>query len=308
MRDVTEKCETLREAVAEAFVAVPPDALALLKERRIEKGDALEVARASGILAAKRTWELLPFCHPIPLTHAEISYSFEGEGVRIRASAKTIAVTGVEMEALTAVSIAALTLYDMLKPHTQEIEIRSVRVLSKKGGKSDYRDALSPPVKAAVIVLSDSVAAGQKEDRAGKAIVEALRQEPGVEVKGYEILPDDQKRLVALVHSYVAQGIDLILTVGGTGLAPTDQTVEALRPLIEREIPGVMEAARAYGQRRTPYAMLSRGIAGMIKETLVITLPGSTRGAKETYDAIFPAVLHVFFVLRKLPHPHGYGP
>ncbi len=307
MKDITDKFETLREAVAEAFVAIPPAAQILLKERRTEKGDALEVARAAGLLAAKRTWELLPFCHPIPLTHVEISYSFEGEGVRIQASTKTIAVTGVEMEALTAVSIAALTLYDMLKPHTQEIEIRSLRLLSKKGGKSDYRDVLSPPVKAAVIVLSDSVAAGRKEDRAGKAIVEALQQEPSVEVKGYEILPDDPQRLKALVQRFVAQGMDLVLTVGGTGLAPTDQTVEALRPLMEREIPGVMETARAYGQRRTPYAMLSRGIAGMIKDTLVITLPGSTRGAKETYEAVFPAVLHVFFVLRKLPHPHGYG-
>ncbi len=306
MKDIAEKFETLREAMAEAFVAIPPDALALLKERRTEKGDALEVARAAGILAAKRTWELLPFCHPLPLTHVEISYAFENEGMRIQASTKTIAPTGVEMEALTAASIAALTLYDMLKPHTQEIEIRSVRLVSKSGGKSDYRAALTPPVKAWVIVLSDSVASGKKEDRAGKTILEALEKELAVDVKGYEILPDDPKKLRGKVSDLVEQGTDLILTVGGTGLAHTDQTVEALRPLIEREIPGVMEAARAYGQRRTPYAMLSRGIAGMIKNTLVITLPGSTRGAKETYDAIFPAVLHIFFVLRKLPHPHGY--
>lgn len=306
MKDVTAKTETMREAVAEAFVAIPPDALALLKERRTEKGDALEVARAAGILAAKRTWELLPFCHPLPLTHVGITYAFANEGVRIQSSAKTIAPTGVEMEALTAASIAALTLYDMLKPHTEKIEIRSLQLLSKRGGKSDYRDVLSPPVKASVIVLSDSVAAGKKQDRAGKAILEALAQEPGVEVKGYEVLPDDPKTLKARVSALVAQGTDLLLTVGGTGLAHTDQTVEALQPLIEREIPGLMEAARAYGQRRTPYAMLSRGIAGMIKNTLVITLPGSSRGAKETYDAIFPAVLHIFFVLRKLPHPHGY--
>ena len=307
MKDITGKSETLREAGAEAFVAIPPEAQSLLKERHTEKGDALEVARAAGILAAKRTWELLPFCHPLPLTHVEIAYAFEEEGVRIQASVKTIAPTGVEMEALTAASIAALTLYDMLKPHTGEIEIRSLRLVSKKGGKSDYRNALSPPVKAAVIVLSDSVAAGKKEDKAGRAILEALEKEPSVEAKGYEILPDDPERLRESVVALVGGGIDLILTVGGTGLAHTDQTVEALRPLIEREIPGVMEAARAYGQHRTPYSMLSRGIAGIIKNTLVLTLPGSTRGAKETYDALFPAVLHVFFVLRKLPHPHGYS-
>jgi cyclic pyranopterin phosphate synthase len=306
MRDITAKIETLREALAEAFVAMPPQAQLLVRERRTEKGDALEVARAAGIMAAKRTWELLPFCHPLPLTHVEISYLFEELGVRIRASAKAIAPTGVEMEALTAASVAALTLYDMLKPHTQEIEIRSVRVLSKSGGKSDWQVQLSPPVKAHVLVLSDTVAAGKQEDRAGKAILEALRHQQSVEVVGYEILPDDQELLQERVRQLVAHNIDLVLTVGGTGLGPADRTVEALRPLIEREVPGVMEAARAYGQRRTPYAMLSRGLAGLIKNTLVITLPGSTRGAKETYEALFPAVLHIFSVMRRVPHPHGY--
>jgi cyclic pyranopterin phosphate synthase len=306
MRDITAKIETLREALAEAFVAMPPQAQLLVRERRTEKGDALEVARAAGIMAAKRTWELLPFCHPLPLTHVEISYLFEELGVRIRASAKAIAPTGVEMEALTAASVAALTLYDMLKPHTQELEIRSVRVLSKSGGKSDWQVQLSPPVKAHVLVLSDTVAAGKQEDRAGKAIVEALRHQQSVEVVGYEILPDDQELLQERVRQLVAHNIDLVLTVGGTGLGPADRTVEALRPLIEREVPGVMEAARAYGQRRTPYAMLSRGLAGLIKNTLVITLPGSTRGAKETYEALFPAVLHIFSVMRRVPHPHGY--
>jgi molybdenum cofactor synthesis domain-containing protein len=194
----------------------------------------------------------------------------------------------------------------MLKPHTQELEIRAVKLVEKRGGKSDWRDELKPPVKAYVIVLSDSVAAGVKEDRAGKAVISVLEQEPSVELAGYDVLPDDPERLKALVEKLISNGVDLILTVGGTGLAPTDLTVEALKPMIEREVPGIMEAARAYGQRRTPYAMLSRGIAGMIKNTLILTLPGSSRGAKETMDALFPAVLHLFSVLRKLPHPHGY--
>jgi cyclic pyranopterin monophosphate synthase len=97
---------------------------------------------------------------------------------------------------------------------------------------------LSPPVKAHVLVLSDTVAAGKQEDRAGKAIVEALRHQQSVEVVGYEILPDDQELLQERVRQLVAHNIDLVLTVGGTGLGPADRTVEALRPLIEREVPG----------------------------------------------------------------------
>lgn len=306
MKDITRKFETLRTAVAEAFVAVPEDALELLKGRKLEKGDALELARAAGVMAAKRTWELIPYCHPIPITHCAIDYEFDPEGVRVKAEVKAIAPTGVEMEALTAASTAALTLYDMLKPHAPDIEISTLKLVEKRGGKSDWRDELKPPVKAHVIVLSDSVAAGKKEDRAGKAVLSALEGEPSVEVAGYDVLPDDPEKLKALVEKLVKGGIDLVLTVGGTGLAPTDQTVEALRPLIERDVPGIMEVARAYGQRRTPYAMLSRGIAGMIKNTLVITLPGSSRGAQETMEALFPAVLHVFYVMRRLPHAHGY--
>lgn len=139
MKDVTEKSPTLRTAIAETLITMPADVQTLLRERRLEKGDALEIARAAGILAAKKTWDLIPFCHPLPLTHVAITYFFEPEGVRLQALVKTHAVTGVEMEAMTAASIAALTLYDMLKPHTHALEVAYTRLLAKTGGKSgDY--------------------------------------------------------------------------------------------------------------------------------------------------------------------------
>lgn len=139
MKDISHKDPTLREAVAEAMITMPPDVQALLREGQLEKGDALEVARVAGIMAAKKTWEIIPFCHPIPLTGVSIRYEFLAEGVRVEALVKTHAPTGVEMEALAAVSLVTLTLYDMLKPHTHDMEIVHTRLLSKKGGKSgDY--------------------------------------------------------------------------------------------------------------------------------------------------------------------------
>lgn len=139
MKDVTEKSPTLRTAIAETLITMPAEVQTMLRERALEKGDALEIARAAGILAAKKTWDLIPFCHPLPLTHVAITYFFEAEGVRLQALVKTHAVTGVEMEAMTAASIAALTLYDMLKPHTHALQIAYTRLLSKTGGKSgDY--------------------------------------------------------------------------------------------------------------------------------------------------------------------------
>lgn len=302
MKNVTPKRETRRRAVAEARVLVPEEGRRVLAEGDTEKGDAVEVSRVAGIMAGKNTAELLPFCHPLPVTHADVTFELTDEGVRVEASATCIGPTGVEMEALTAASVAALSLYDMLKPHVEDIEITGIRLLQKTGGKSDFRARPDPPVRAGVLVLSDGVYAGEREDTAGEALVEALRETDGVTPERRAVLPDERDRLRNALEEWVEEGVGLILTVGGTGLSERDRTVDAVEPMLDREAPGIMEAARHYGQRRTPFAMLSRGVAGMIEDTLVITLPGSRDGALETYEAIFPAALHVFEVRR-----HGSG-
>ncbi len=136
MKDVTHKDSTHREAIAESFISMPPDVQTLLRERRLEKGDALEIARVAGVMAAKRTPDIIPFCHPLPITGVDVVYEFQPDGVRVVTRVKTYAQTGVEMEALAAASLVTLTLYDMLKPHTQALEITRTRLLRKTGGKS----------------------------------------------------------------------------------------------------------------------------------------------------------------------------
>jgi cyclic pyranopterin phosphate synthase len=134
MVDVSGKPATARTARAQAFVRLTPAALKRLPEN--PKGDPLEIARIAGIAAAKRTAELIPLCHSLPLSHADVEASVEKTGVRIRASASTVARTGVEMEALTAAAVAALTVYDMLKALDRRIEIQDLYLLEKTGGKS----------------------------------------------------------------------------------------------------------------------------------------------------------------------------
>jgi cyclic pyranopterin phosphate synthase len=138
MVDVSGKAETKRTARAHAFVRIAPAVLAKIPEN--PKGNPLEIARIAGIGAAKRTWELIPLCHPLMLSHADVEVTLEAEGVRIVSTAATTAQTGVEMEALTAASVAALTVYDMVKALDKSIEIQDVYLLEKTGGKSgDFR-------------------------------------------------------------------------------------------------------------------------------------------------------------------------
>lgn len=296
MIDITHKPTTLREATAEATVSVSlPETIAAVKEKRVPKGDVLEAARVAALFGVKRTADMIPDCHPLPVEAASADFQVQGTSILVTVKVKTIYRTGAEVEAMHGASIAALTIYDMLKPLDKGISIERIRLVEKIGGKSDWQDSFGQAPQAAVLVISDGVAAGRKEDKAGAAIIERLKR-LGLEATAQAVVPDEPEQVAKQVRTWATKGFDLILTTGGTGLSPRDRTPEAIAPVLDREVPGIMEAARSYGQERMPWAMMSRGVAGMIGRTLVITLPGSTRGAQETMDALFPFVLHVIKV------------
>ena len=302
MIDLSEKLDTLREAIAQALLKARPETIEIVKMGNVPKGNVLEMARAAGVQAAKKTSELIPYCHQVPLDLVSVDFELLKDGIVIKTRAKAIWKTGVEMEALTAATISALTIYDMLKPIDDSLEVTSVKLVEKRGGKSEWKQHFKTPLKAAVLVLSDSVSQGKKEDKSGKAIIEKLKKEP-VEVIEYKIFPDDFETIRSeLIRLTDVEKVDLILTTGGTGLSPRDITVEATKTVIEREVPGISEATRIYGFQRTPYAMLSREVAGVRGRTIIINLPGSSRGAAESMDALFPWVLHVFHILKGGSH------
>jgi cyclic pyranopterin phosphate synthase len=302
MIDVSPKFNSLRYAKAEGYLYGNPDALARVADRTVPKGDVLEVARAAGILAAKRCSDMIVFCHPIPLDWVEVNFEVEPEHIRVIAEVRSVWKTGVEVEAITAVTGALLNAYDMLKPLDTELSFGGIRVMKKRGGKSDFADTFSKPVQAAVLVLSDSTHAGTRKDKSGLIIKEFLKDQP-VEISIYEVLPDDRKliaeRLIALADKKKMQ---LIFTTGGTGLGPRDVTPEATLDVLERTVPGIVEAIRKHGRDRTPFAMLSRGEAGVRGDCVIINLPGSSKGAQESLQALFPGLLHIFPMMRGKGH------
>lgn len=302
MVDITYKNKTLRKAIAQAIVKVSLlDTITAIKENNVPKGNVFEMAKTAGLFAAKRTSDMIPDCHPLPIEYTSVNYEINDLQIIITVEIRTIYKTGVEVEAMHAASIVALTFYDMLKPIDKNIEIQNIRLIEKKGGKSDKKDKFNIPLTASVIVCSDSISSGRKEDRAGKIIIDKLSKF-GIENSEYIIIPDEITKIQELIKTYCEKKIDMILITGGTGLSKRDVTPEAVKPLLEKEIPGVAEAMRRYGQDRTPLSMLSRSVAGLIRDTLIITLPGSTKGAEESMDSIFPAILHIFKIINGGQH------
>jgi len=149
MVDVSAKPATVREAVATGFIAVAPDAIAAIRAGAVAKGDVIAVARVAGIMAAKRTADLIPLCHPLPISGVEVDLAVEDGGVRATATVRTTHTTGVEMEALAAVSVALLTVYDMAKAMDRGMTIGGVRLLAKRGGRSGDWSADSAPDRVA---------------------------------------------------------------------------------------------------------------------------------------------------------------
>ncbi len=302
MVDITHKANTLRSATAQAIVKVSAkETIKAIENGTVPKGDVFAMSKAAGLLGVKKTADLLPDCHPMPIEYTDIAYAINDLEITIKVTVKTIYKTGVEVEAMHGASIVALNMYDMLKPIDKGIEIHQIKLLEKRGGKSDFQSQYAKGLRAGVVVCSDTISKGEGEDKAGKAIIEKLNALE-VEVPEYVVIPDELIAIQKQLKLFTAAAIDLIIFTGGTGLSPRDVTPEALLPLLDKRVPGMEEAIRKYGQDRMPYAMLSRSVAGIIGNSLVLALPGSTKGAAESIDAIFPHVLHSFKVLKGERH------
>lgn len=309
-RDVSGKPVTLRIARASARVKARPATIRALRAGATPKADPVGVAKVAAIQAAKDTSRVIPFCHPVPLDGVSVTVATGRAWIDIETEVVAVWRTGVEMEALVAASAAALTLYDMLKPVDDTLEIASVRLTHKSGGKSGQagpgrgkgalRRAGLPGtgVRAAVLVISDTISAGKAKDATGKLLAAGLRGF-GATVPVVRVLPDERAPIARELRKLCdGGGIDLVIAAGGTGVGPRDVTAEAVGDVIERRLHGVENAFLAHGQDRFPAAMLSRCIAGATKRSVVVALPGSPAAARDALASLFPALFHAFPVMK----------
>ncbi len=302
MRDVSHKPNSLRTARAQATLRCLPTTVAAVRAGTTPKPDPLGVARVAGIQAAKQTSLLIPYCHQVPLDFVGVEIEVNDTSIHLLAQVKAVWKTGVEMEALVAVTAAALTLYDMLKPLDETMEMDAVRLLEKSGGESDARSRDYTRYRCGVLVTSDRVSRGERQDLSGTTAKQRL-ESFGVAVVEYKVIPDDEKEIRnELLRLCDEAMLDVVVTTGGTGLGKRDVTSDVTAELLDRSLPGVSELLRAHGQQRVRNAMLSRGVAGVRGNTVVVNLPGSVGAVRESFDVLFPWLFHALEAMRGEDH------
>lgn len=314
MVDVTGKAPTRRRAEATGTIRMSPAAFALVRDRKLPKGDALILAEIAGISAAKQTPHLLPLCHPLPLEEVRVHCDLDepSASVRVSCQVSTTAKTGVEMEALVGASVALLCLYDLIKMVEPALVLEQVRLNYKEGGKhgvwkhpeARLESAAAQPaqplrlvgVKCAVVTMSDRVSEGRSEDRSGALAVNWLK-ENGAPVSGCTVVPDDRIRIQSAIRELAQQGNRLIITTGGTGLGPRDITIESLREIATKEMRGIGEFLRQSGSQRKQSAWLSNSSSFVLDKTLIIALPGSSNAVTEGLAALSDLIPHALHIV-----------
>ena len=317
MIDVGAKKTTHRLAIARGQILIGQEAFTHVKARTLPKGDVLLLAEIAGIQGAKMASQLIPLCHPMGLDHVEIRTELLEDkwGVTVYCCASTLAKTGVEMEALSGVNAALLTIWDLCKMIQPCLAIEGVELLAKAGGKGgvwinphgipEWVSEMVCPAQSrilqnigfALITLSDRASLGVYSDES-TPVAKTYLENLGAHLTEQHLIPDESELLISTLHSIIAQGkTQLIITTGGTGIGPRDCTPDAIAKIADKIIPGIGEQLRIYGSQFTRHSWSSRSIGAAIGTTLLITLPGSPKAVKEGLECLHLQIPHLIQTL-----------
>lgn len=319
MIDVGEKLTTRRRALAEGMISMSPATLERIRIGKMPKGDVLKLAEVAGIMAAKKTSDLLPLCHPLPLDSVRVCCEIlSPDRVRVTCEAFATAKTGVEMEALSGVNGALLSIYDLTKGVDPALTISGIFLRIKEGGKSgrwvhpkiegeenhhhfqknNADSKYLSGIHSAVLTVSDRCSRGESQDQSGPLLVSLLKEQ-GSHVVDHSCVADEKEIITSRVLDLVRElKIELVFITGGTGLSARDVTPEALEPIWTKKIPGFGELLRKEGSLKTPHAYLSRSQAGLIDQSLVILLPGSSKAVVEGFESLVSLIPHALEIAR----------
>ncbi len=328
MIDVGEKSPTRRRALAEGWFHAAAATLQLIEAKKLPKGDPLVLAEVAGIQGAKQAAALLPLCHPLALEAVRVRCVPMGaQGIRVQCEVWTTGKTGVEMEALAGVSAALLCIYDLTKVVDPVLGIGEIKLLLKECGKSGRwrhpdqsaevidsarQSFLSPTIKCGVLTVSDSAAAGTAEDRSGP-LLESLLKTAGAARVSRGLVADDRESIGREIEHFTnAEGLELLLCTGGTGVSPRDVTPDAIAAVMARsgsagrEIPGIGELLRSSGARKTTMSWASRSGGWILGKTLIVALPGSPKACEEGWQALREILPHLLEVATGVQTPAGH--
>lgn len=337
MIDVSEKVPTHRVAVATGRITMSAEVFQKVITKTLPKGDVLALSEVSGVLAAKRTADILPLCHPLPLDSIRIWHEVNAEKLQIQVFCKVrvFAKTGAEMEALSGITGALLCIHDLVKMFDPAVVFNDIALIEKQGGKSGHwhhpefshfaqksnelltRNESSAlghgytcnpnnndwsTLRCGILTISDRAANKIYEDKSGPAIADHLGQ---LKATGCQmsVVADEKEQIANAVTLMIREHrCDIVFTTGGTGLGARDVTPEALSPLFCKPFPGIGELIRSYGSAKTPLAWLSRAGGGVVDRSLVIMLPGSPKAVREGLESVTPILPHALKMVRNEPH------
>jgi molybdenum cofactor biosynthesis protein MoaC len=290
--DVSNKGETLRRATSQAVLRINPEIIKQIKNESSEIALS-ESAKIAATLAAKKTWELIPSSNLSQFDNVKVELSVRNEVIEIVVELQGVCKSDLEIESLTAVSIAALSVYDMLRSSEGSVMIESIRLLRKSDEILELSEKVARKIKTAVLFINVSEHLLEKDKQAEKFTIDALTKK-NADIVESKIISNTQNEIEYNIKQFCDEkNVDLLITFGGIGITSEDIVPEVTMKLIEKKIDGISEILRFYGQKKSPLVAFSRGVAGIRGSSLIINLPGNIREISESLDLLFPRILYV---------------